>query len=71
MPTNPLPGHPINMDSSNLIGSRLSTLKNLHNKGITKLQIPPKKVQLSEMAKGNIEEHRIIEASDVIDGETQ
>ena len=58
------------MDSSNLIGSRLSTLRNLQSKGITKLRIPPKKVQLEEMAKGNFEEQKLIEASDVVDIDT-
>ena len=59
------------MGGSNLIGSRLSTLKSLHKKGITKLQIPSKKAQLSELASGNVEELKILEAADVVDGETQ
>ena len=71
MPANPIPGHPISVGGSNLIGSRLSTLKSLHKKGITKLQIPSKKSQMSEMASGNIEELKILEAADVVDGETQ
>ena len=71
LPANPLPGHPISMDSSNLIGSRLATLRGLHSKGITKLQIPSKKVQLEAIAKGNIDDQKILDSSDVIDSESQ
>ena len=70
MPANPLPGHPLSMDSSNLIGSRLSTLRNLHNRGITKLQIPTKKQQQEEVAKGNFEEQKQL-GIDANENETQ
>ena len=61
MPTNPLPGHPLSAQGSNLIGSRLAAMRNLHAKGITKIQMPSKKEQVAEMAKGNLEELKTID----------